>query len=1118
MSNQRFSTFFGSTVIQYLPYLCGCLCLVSCSALASGAHSQDASNETIKIREGFVAVPARGTGGRGRPSIPKDAMESAWLRGELSLPKSDTDESPSAEGIGNWKRIKADEQGGFSDRGLAAGWFVTYVEVPKDGVWLLDARGHGNVRVNGTSRVGDVYSNGMTEVPVALHAGRNTLIFSGSRGRFSAELKPATKNLFLSERDRTYPHILRGVDTEFWGALLLVNATNEVQSGHTLRITGDGIETTQTSIPTLLPLSTRKISFAIKPDLNSPLFRDKANSSIGLTLDVLKPKSDIGTETDVVTDSLVTKWELRDPTQTHRRTFVSQIDGSVQYFGVVPPVADSLSGDLKPALYLSLHGAGVEGEGQAASYSAKPNGYIIAPTNRRAFGFDWEDWGRLDGLEVLEYASRLFQTDSQRTYLTGHSMGGHGTWHIGSLFPDRFAAIGPSAGWISFSTYAGANAPTTEDPVSNMLRRTVITSDTLARVSNLATQGVYILHGDADDNVPVGQARTMREELAKFHPDYVYKEQPGAGHWWGNPCVDWPAMFRFFNDHTLPTADVVNDIKFVTPSISASSRSHWVTIDQQKQHGKVSRVDLHLDRNKHVLSGVTENVERLLLHVPSIGGPVAAANQSYDLAIELDGKKLEARITPGQSELILVKKDEGWLITTSRELTHKNPRRNGGFKDAFRNRFILVYGTLGSQEENEWMLCRARYDAETFWYRGNGSVDVVSDKDWKNIATADRNVIVYGNATLNGAWKELLSDSPVTVESGRYRTPVEEVNSSTSVLMVRPRSGSDTASVGAIGGTDLMAMRSTQRLPVFSSGTGYADVLLISPDFLSRGQDAVQLIGYFGNDWSYESGEWVHGQEKTALIQSRKFYASFDGSADAIVAKGDGRVYTVESLARKEWTPGIQRSDVSIAKGEGKFGDCLRFGKKSPQVICYRGETIPYLDKNWSGTVSFWMRLDPDKDLEPGFCDPLQITQKAWNDGAIFVDFDKDLPRDFRLGMFSDLKFWNPENIEWEKLPVVKRPMVTAKKPGFSRETWTHVAFTYSDINSTESSAARSELFLDGVSIGTLSSPMKFTWDLEKSAIMLGIEYIGDLDELMIFDRVLTTDEINELRIKPLGN
>ncbi len=93
-----------------------------------------------------------------------------------------------------------------------------------------------------------------------------------------------------------------------------------------------------------------------------------------------------------------------------------------------------------------------------------------------------------------------------------------------------------------------------------------------------------------------------------------------------------------------------------------------------------------------------------------------------------------------------------------------------------------------------------------------------------------------------------------------------------------------------------------------------------------------------------------------------------------------------------------------------------------------------YRSEDWSGTISFWMRLDPDKDLQPGYCDPLQVTQFAWNNGSFFVDFDKDLPRDFRLGVFSDLKFWNPENIDWEKLPVEKRPMVTVKKPPFSRE------------------------------------------------------------------------------------
>ncbi len=145
-----------------------------------------------------------------------------------------------------------------------------------------------------------------------------------------------------------------------------------------------------------------------------------------------------------------------------------------------------------------------------------------------------------------------------------------------------------------------------------------------------------------------------------------------------------------------------------------------------------------------------------------------------------------------------------------------------------------------------------------------------------------------------------------------------------------------------------------------------------------------------------------------------------------------------------------------------------------------------------------WMRLNPDQDLKPGYCDPIQITQFAWNNGALFVDFDKDLPRDFRLGVFSDLKFWNPDNIAWEAWPVEKRPMVTVKKPPFSRDAWTHVLFTFDGINHPEGKQAKASLYINGKKQGSIDSPMKFTWEPSKAIIMLGIEYIGDIDDLMI--------------------
>src|SRR5205823_5150441 len=86
---------------------------------------------------------------------------------------------------------------------------------------------------------------------------------------------------------------------------------------------------------------------------------------------------------------------VRKPDQSYKRTFVSDIDGSVQYYAVQPARPDKKD-TAPPALFLTLHGASVEGIGQANAYGGKTWGHIVAPTNRRPYGFDWEDWGRLD--------------------------------------------------------------------------------------------------------------------------------------------------------------------------------------------------------------------------------------------------------------------------------------------------------------------------------------------------------------------------------------------------------------------------------------------------------------------------------------------------------------------------------------------------------------------------------------------------------------------------------------------------------------------------------------------------------------------------------------------------
>ncbi|HEM46824.1 MAG TPA: alpha/beta hydrolase, partial [Alphaproteobacteria bacterium] len=532
------------------------------------------------------------------------------------------------------------------------------------------------------------------------------------------------------------------------------------------------------------------------------------------------------------------------PSAHHARTFVSAIDGSVQYFGVAPRVGAAAG---RPALILTLHGAGVEAIGQARAYAPKDWAHIVAATNRRPYGFDWEDWGRLDALEVLGEATRLFGADPLRTYLTGHSMGGHGAWQVGVTVPGQWAAIAPSAGWHSFTSYGGG--ATYEDPssVEAMLIRANNPSDTTALARNLLHYGVYVLHGDQDDNVPVAQARHMREILGRFHPDFAYYERPGAGHWWGNECVDWPPLMRFLEERVRPPDAEAGRVDFVTADPGISSRSRWIEILAQRRPLEFSRVAVERDEAGTGFKGTTENVGRLAIDVLPIPAEDAAgmtpsgaatgglsagaaengtARRAQDVVtIELDGSKLEALPVPDSRRIHLERGDEGWTVTGPPDLEAKGPHRSGGFKSAFRHGFVCVYGTRGDAAEDTRSYGKARFDAEMFWVRGNAGIEVIPDTAFDPARYKDRSVILYGNADTNAAWAGLLAGSPVEVRNGRVVIGERTYEGADlAAYFVRPRPGSAAASVGVVAWTGKAGWTAASPGQYFISGAGFPDL------------------------------------------------------------------------------------------------------------------------------------------------------------------------------------------------------------------------------------------------------------------------------------------------------
>jgi hypothetical protein len=220
---------------------------------------------------------------------------------------------------------------------------------------------------------------------------------------------------------------------------------------------------------------------------------------------------------------------------------------------------------------------------------------------------------------------------------------------------------------------------------------------------------------------------------------------------------------------------------------------------------------------------------------------------------------------------------------------------------------------------------------------------------------------------------------------------------------------------------------------------------------------------------------------------------------------------------RQSVQPGIATDAVTLSD-DGRWGACLRFHDTTDAVVFFQGkDNVPYHTDRYGMTISFWMRLSPDEDLKPGYVDPLQITDKAWNNASLFVDFTKDdQPRHFRLGVFSDYAFWNPQNTDWEQIAAAERPMVTVERTPFDRRRWTHVAITLDGMNAADQPCA-ARLYLDGQLQGTLSRPQQFTWQPEQVAIMLGIKYIGALDDFALFSGAMNATEVGQLMALPQG-
>lgn len=265
------------------------------------------------------------------------------------------------------------------------------------------------------------------------------------------------------------------------------------------------------------------------------------------------------------------------------------------------------------------------------------------------------------------------------------------------------------------------------------------------------------------------------------------------------------------------------------------------------------------------------------------------------------------------------------------------------------------------------------------------------------------------------------------------------------------------------------------------------------------------------------SGFRLHAADD-AIRSAATFYASFDRAVKGDFGGGDLKPSTrfnhPTAQGQFVFQPGFDASVFRITPGKGIHGGALEPVDVLPRngrIFFPARGNIAYRDGGWSGSVSFWLKTDPNTMLKTSFCDPLQITQKGAGNGGLWLDFNDAKPKDMRMGSFPAI----PEGGKAIPESDPQAPLIRVKSVTFKADDWHHIVLVWANFD-TGRANARTALYVDGRLAGELKDrEIAMGWDLDKAGIYVAVSYIGLLDELALFNRPLTPAEITRLRERP---
>jgi dienelactone hydrolase len=434
------------------------------------------------------------------------------------------------------------------------------------------------------------------------------------------------------------------------------------------------------------------------------------------------------------------------------RGYPSDLDGTIQPYGLTVPESFDLSSTKKHRLDVWHHGRGaklselrfIETQASKPGEFTPDDTFMLHTYGRWSNAMKFA--GEVDTFEALAHAKENYPVDEDRICVRGFSMGGAATWHQAVHRTDTWVAASPGAGFAETAVYQDIFSRTPHPPLWEQKLWNLY--DATAYAGNLHQCPTVAYSGEVDKQMQA--ASIMAEYMAKEGLELTHIIGPGMGHKF-HPDAKVEIGSRLEKIVAKGRNRSPDKIRFTTYTLRYN-HMHWVCIDGLEKHWERAQIDAD------VIDKLTLHIKTQNIRAFSIDTDRCPVDPGTEGKVSIDGQPL-----PFAKNYLKTNGD--WVVGERDDaILWKKHGLQGPIDDAFMESFVIVSpsGTpIANPGATDW-ISNAQADAIYQWeMQFRGYPRVKSDTEVTDEDILTHNLAIWGDPGSNRLFKKIADALPI---------------------------------------------------------------------------------------------------------------------------------------------------------------------------------------------------------------------------------------------------------------------------------------------------------------------------------------------------------------------